>query len=94
MSASLQYRTCQCAAVERRFVPKADVSRCSNIRLQKADLFDHLVGDREHARWNCHSERLGGGQIDGEIELGRLQTGRSLGLAPLRMRPAYMPTNR
>ena len=26
------------------FVPEAAVSRCSNIRLQKPDLLDHLVG--------------------------------------------------
>jgi hypothetical protein len=30
-----------------RFVPKADVSRCSKNPLSKASLFDHLVGAAE-----------------------------------------------
>ena len=34
------------------------------------------------------AERLGGLQVDDELELGRLHTGRSAGFAPLRMRPA------
>src|SRR6516164_1997405 len=33
--------------------------------------FDHLVGDREHARRNCQAERIGGFQIDHELELRR-----------------------
>src|SRR6516164_4458829 len=33
---------------------------------------DHLVGKNEHAGRNSEAERLGGGQVDDEIELGRL----------------------
>src|SRR5262249_25350137 len=35
----LQYRTCPCGAVERRFVPKPDICSAAN-----CSLFDHLVG--------------------------------------------------
>jgi hypothetical protein len=40
-----------------RKVPKAVVSRCSNMRARKAELFDHLVGAREHGRRNFEAER-------------------------------------
>ena len=36
----------------------------------KASSFDHLVGAGEHGRGNIEAERLRGGQIDDEIELG------------------------
>jgi hypothetical protein len=52
-----------------RFVPKAGVSRCSKNPLSKASLFDHLVGDREHARWNGETESLCGFEIDYEFKL-------------------------
>src|SRR5262252_10703319 len=33
---------------------------------------DHLVGAGEQRRWHLDAERLGGGQIDDELEFGRL----------------------
>ena len=45
-----------------RFVPKADIGT----------LFDHLAGFDEQRRRHRQSERLGGLQIDHEIEFGRL----------------------
>jgi hypothetical protein len=38
----------------------------------KIELLDHLVGTCEHGRWNVEAERLGSGEIDNHIELGRL----------------------
>ena len=35
-------------------------------------LFDDLVGAREHGRRHGEVERLGGDQIDNEVEFGRL----------------------
>jgi hypothetical protein len=37
-----------------------------------SDLFDHLVGAGEQLRRHVEAERLSGGQIDDEIEFGRL----------------------
>jgi hypothetical protein len=35
-----------------RFVPKADILRCS-----KKSLFDHLFGERSQPRWDVQAER-------------------------------------
>jgi hypothetical protein len=53
-------------------VPKPAVSRCSNSRARKAELFDYFVGAGKHCRGYFESERLGSGQVDDEIELGWL----------------------
>ena len=39
---------------------------------QTAPLFDHFVGAQQERFRDCQPERFGGGQIDDEIELGRL----------------------
>jgi hypothetical protein len=35
-------------------------------------LFDHLVGGREQRLWNFEAQRLGGFEVDHQLELGRL----------------------
>src|SRR5215472_5310096 len=40
---------------------------------QTAQLFDHLVGDGEHARRDSEAERPGGLHVDDQLEFGRLQ---------------------
>ena len=42
------------------FVPEPAVSRCSNKRRHKQDLFDHLVGGKQKRRRNRQAKRLGG----------------------------------
>src|SRR5215475_15867401 len=54
----------------------------------RARLFDHLVGEREQHRRNRQAERLGGLQIDDEIEFNRLLD-RQIG----RLRSAQNPVN-
>jgi len=48
---------------------------------------DHLVGDREHAGRNSEGERLGGVEINNQLELSRLLNRQITGFSPLRMRP-------
>ena len=51
-------------------------------------LLDHLVGSGVDLHRHGEAERLGGRQIDHELELVACSTGRSPGFSPLRMRPA------
>jgi hypothetical protein len=51
-------------------------------------LVDHFVGAGMKDGWNVETERLGGLEIDHQLELGRLLTGKSLGLVPPRILPA------
>jgi len=55
-----------------RVVPKAVVSRCSNVRARKAELFDHLVGNGEQPWRKTEAEYSGGVEVDHELEFGRL----------------------
>jgi hypothetical protein len=55
-----------------RFVPIADLSRCSKPRVWNPDLLDHLVSNGEHAWRDCKAERLGSLHVDDELEFGRL----------------------
>jgi hypothetical protein len=58
---------------------------------QDRPLFDHLVGEREQRRRHLEAKRLGGLEVDDELEFRRLQNGSSLGFSPLRIRAAYAP---
>src|SRR5262245_28314131 len=52
------------------------VSRCSSVRARKAELFDHLVGEQLHRVGDDQPQRLGGLEIDYQLELGRLHDGQ------------------
>src|SRR5262245_23753427 len=54
-----------------------------NALQQKTQLFDHLVGEREQIVGDLEAERLGGPEVDHELELGRLQNRQVGGLGPL-----------
>jgi hypothetical protein len=47
MSALDRFSDSSRTSPEVREVPRAAVSRCSNMRARKANLLDHLVGERE-----------------------------------------------
>jgi hypothetical protein len=51
-------------------------------------LFDYFIGAREKGRRNRDAKRFGGLEVNRQLEFRRLHTGRSVGLSPLRMRPA------
>ena len=48
--------------------------------------FDHLVGARKQRWGHLNTERLGGLEIDDQLEFGRPLDRKSAGLAPLRIR--------
>jgi hypothetical protein len=56
-------------------------------RITRIVLFDRLVGNGEQLRWNFQTERLGGLEIDDQVEFVGCSTGRSAGFSPLRIRP-------
>jgi hypothetical protein len=49
---------------------------------------DHLVSNGEHTRRNGKAERLGGLEIDDQLNLGRAQDRQVGGFSPLRNLPA------
>src|SRR5262245_30647923 len=57
-------------AASARAVSVASNRPCASISFS---LFDYFVRDREHARWNRQTERLGGLEVDHEFKLGRLR---------------------
>ena len=52
-----------------------------------ATSFNHLVGDDQERQRNVDAERLGGLEVDDQLEFRRLLTGKSAGFSPLRIRP-------
>jgi len=69
----------------------AGTSAFANERTLAGPLFDHLVGAGEQDRRHVEAERLGGLEVEHELELGGCITGNSAGLAPLRIRPVRSP---
>jgi hypothetical protein len=49
-----------------------DFHRLDRTSLRLAHLLDHLVGEREQRWWDFETERLGGLEVDHELEFGRL----------------------
>src|SRR6266699_3713546 len=46
-------------------------THCGRSQPPHEDLFDHLVGNSEHARRNGKVERVGGLEVDDHLEVGR-----------------------
>src|SRR5262245_35057024 len=67
-----QKQTCAQHGGDVRFVPKVEVT----------PLFDHLVGQHEEVVWHFDPERPRGGEIDDEMEFGRLLDWEIAGLGP------------
>ena len=57
-------------------------------------LFDHLVGAREQRRRHVEAERLGGLEVDHELELDRLHDRQVGRLFAFQIRPLYNPASR
>src|SRR5437667_9017217 len=64
-----------------------DLHRLDRTSLRLAHLFDHLVGQRQQPVRNGEADRLGGLEIDHQIELGRLQHRQVGGLLTLQDAP-------
>jgi hypothetical protein len=66
---------CCCAAANWRFVPVADILRRKKSKAFRQNrslgqLFDHLVGAAEQRDRHGDAERLGGLEIDNQLDLG------------------------
>jgi hypothetical protein len=48
-------------------------SRASRQLRWRLHLFDHLIGQQKEGFWNLESERLGGPEVDDQLEFGWLQ---------------------
>ena len=66
---------------KRTFVHEIGMSALGQ-KQTSADLFDHLVGQHEEVVWHFDPERPRGGEIDDEIEFGRLLDWEIAGLGP------------
>jgi hypothetical protein len=80
-------RLVECSLLKVRFAPdsdrNADIVECPSwarfglsASQQNAPLFDHLVGDGEHARRYIKTEGLSSSEIDDKFELAWLQHGK------------------
>src|SRR5215468_12165142 len=57
-----------------------DFHRLDRTSLRLAHSLDHLVGEREQLVWNIEAQRLGGLEVDHQLEFNRLHHRKVLGL--------------
>ena len=82
--ADIRYRDRQCPLYPQKRT--SGLSRGMSALCHKRTLptsFDDLVGNSHHARWNGEAKRLGGLEINDQLELRRLQHGQVGGLLAL-----------
>jgi len=75
-------------------VPAADVSVCSNKRIRKLGLLDHLVGAGKQRGRDGEAEGLGCLHVDYEIDFVTCITGGFSGFSPFSTRPRQSPACR
>ena len=63
-------------------------------RSKNTSLFDNLVCERKHPIRHGQPERLGGVEIDHQVELGRLLNWKIGRFFSLKIRPTYTPIRR